>query len=180
MRRGGPTLVAGGIAALAAAFAGPAAARPLTTASHFAMVRGVSVTSSLSTDDLAFAGDPLTATLTLTTAAAAETAAIGLEPSAWPDEPVAGSPLRIGNPQVTGAGSQTGTYASSGFTSLRGSSVCYRGGPVYSGGGIDLTLPANTTTTVSWQAAFAAPPWWDSPLTWGGWSPCPQPRATRA
>jgi hypothetical protein len=42
---------------------------------------------------------------------------------------------------------------------IEGESICRRGGRPDTGGGIDLALPADSTTTVFYGVRVAAPPW---------------------
>jgi hypothetical protein len=67
--------------------------------------------------------------------------------------------LRVFGQQITGAGHQSGDYASGDPGGFTGASECVRGAPEYEGDGIDLMLPANSRTSVSWQIALAATPW---------------------
>jgi hypothetical protein len=93
------------------------------------------------------------------TGGSAETVALGLEPSNWQDRDMLGSPLRTFDRRITGAGRITGGYASSCCDLAAGASVCRRGGAPDTGNGIDLSLPADSVTTVSYRVALAAPPW---------------------
>lgn len=138
---------------------GAPAAVSAAAGSAVVSVRGVRIVGSVTPGLLRFGGASVTATLTLTTGARSRTAAIGVEPSLWSEARVGGSPLRITHQVITGTGHQTGGYAAGGGITLPGASSCIRGAPSYDGGGIDLFLPARSTTTVSWQTSFAAPPW---------------------
>ncbi len=122
-------------------------------------MRGVQVIGGVMPGVLSFGGGSVTATLTLTTGATTQTAAVGVEPSQWPDSQVQGSPLRISDQVIAGAGHQTGGYSSGDPSPEVGASSCFRGAPSYEGDGIVLTLPADSSTTVSWQISFAAAPW---------------------
>ena len=138
--------------------AGPAAA---------VVARDVTARGSLSSPAISLSGPPVTARLSLRTGSVAATVAVGVEPSRWPDADVAGSPLRLTDQTLTGAGRLTGGYAAGGGSRAAGSSQCRRGGPDYQGGGIDLALPANSTTTLSWKVTLAAPPWAFAPTRLG-------------
>ena len=128
----------------------------------------VSIRGSESSHALRYHGAPVTATLTLRTAATAQTVAVGLQPSVWQDRLMVGSPLRTFDRQISGPGRVTGGYAAGGGTDLPGASACVRGGPEYAGSGIDLLLPAQSTTRISWRVALAAAPWVPE-FTFLGW-----------
>ncbi len=123
---------------------------------------------SQSSRALRYLGAAVTATLTLRTQAVAQTVAVGLQPSVWQDRLMVGSPLRTFDRQISGPGRVTGSYAAGGGTSLPGASACVRGGPQSTGSGIDLSLPARSTTRISWRVALAAPPWVPE-FTFLGW-----------
>jgi hypothetical protein len=122
---------------------------------------------AVSTHTLRFAGQASTVSITLHTGPSAETASLGLDPSSWQDRHVFGSPLRTNDQQVTGAGKITGSFASSCCDFPAGASICQRGPPPPSASGIDLALPADNTTTVSYRVRLAAPPWPPAPVYLG-------------
>jgi hypothetical protein len=114
---------------------------------------------TVSTHTLRYGGAGAIASVVMRTGASAETVSLGLQPSSWQDRDMYGSPLRTSDQQVTGAGRITGGFASGGGAFAEGASICDRGGPPDTGGGITLALPANSTTQVSYRVRLAAPPW---------------------
>ena len=108
----------------------------------------VAISGSESSRALRYLGPAVTATLTLRTQAVAQTVAVGLQPSVWQDRLMVGSPLRTFDRQISGSGRVTGAYAASGGASLPGASACVRGGSESTGSGIDLSLPARSTTRI--------------------------------
>jgi hypothetical protein len=119
----------------------------------------VKLSASVPTSRLAYRGAWVTATVRLLGGSVGRTAFVSVEPPAWPDPAVSGSPLQIGAPRVMGAGHETGRFATGGAGSVAGASVCTLGGPSGDGGGIVLSLPARTTTTVAWPIRLIAAPW---------------------
>ncbi len=133
-----------------------------------AMAAPVSIHGSESSRVLRYHGPAVTATLSLRTQATAQTVAVGLQPSLWQDRLMIGSPLRTLDRKIVGPGRITGSYAAGGGGSFVGAAACVRGGPQSTGGGIDLLLPARTTTRITWRVALAAPPWVPE-FTFLGW-----------
>ena len=133
-----------------------------------ALAAPVSIRGSESSRMLRYRGPAVTATLTLRTQTKAQTVAAGLQPSLWQDRLMVGSPLRTFDRRIVGPGRVTGSYAAGGGGSFLGASACVRGGPQSTGGGIDLLLPARSTTRISWRVALAAPPWVPE-FTFLGW-----------
>ncbi|MEA2273966.1 MAG: hypothetical protein QOI98_2674 [Solirubrobacteraceae bacterium] len=74
---------------------------------------------------------------------------------AWPDRDVVGSPLAYGSPRLEGPGELVSFAHGGGVFS---STACFRGQLVGSGG-VTLTLPADTRTTLRIPVRLAAPPW---------------------
>ncbi|MDQ6851727.1 MAG: hypothetical protein M3070_17665 [Actinomycetota bacterium] len=119
----------------------------------------VSFSYSVSTPTLRYGGAGATASIVMRTRAAAQTVSLRIEPGNWQDRHMFGSPLRVSAQHVTGPGRITGTFASSCCDFAAGASICQRGGPPNTGDGIILTLPADSTTMVSYRVHLAAPPW---------------------
>jgi hypothetical protein len=119
----------------------------------------VAFTYTASTHVLRYGGAGATVSVAMRTGAAPETVSLGLEPSSWQDRDMFGSPLATSDQRVTGAGRITSMFASSCCDFAAGVSICQRGGPPDVGDGIDLALPANSTTRVSYRVRLAAPPW---------------------
>ncbi len=119
----------------------------------------VSFRYSVSTHTLRYGGAGATASIVMRAGASAQTVSLRVEPSSWQDRHMFGSPLRVFAQHVTGPGRITGTFASSCCDFAAGASICQRGGPPDTGDGIILTLPADSTTTVSYRVRLAAPPW---------------------
>jgi hypothetical protein len=91
------------------------------------------------------------------TGSTAATVALGLAPSGWPDRFVSGSPFGIADPRVSGAGRVTGGFAAA-EAGLPRTGYCARGAAV-DFGGITLSLPAHSVTTVRYRVRLAAPVW---------------------
>jgi hypothetical protein len=145
------TLALLGIAGIALAQTSPGRAAPIRL--H------VSVSRHL----LAYRGRPATVSVRLQTGSSAETVAIEPVVSVWPDPAVIGSPLRVGSAHVSGPGRITDQFVSS--CCAVPPLVCLRGGPPPDGSGVDLALPADTTTTLTYRVKLAAPPWRSSALS---------------
>ena len=111
---------------------------------------------ALSKGRLSFGGRPLTLTIRIQTALAAQTAGVGLTTSGWPDPALSGSPLKVSEPTVAGAGKLVSHFVSSGIGL---GVVCSRGTFTDGAGGVDLALPANSITTLTYIVTLAAPPW---------------------
>jgi hypothetical protein len=106
---------------------------------------------------LRYHGTAATFTIRVTNGASAQTTGVGLIPSDWPDANVNGSPLAVSQPTVTGPGEITSHFISSGVGFA--GPPCIRGTFDNGPGGVDLSLPANSTTTLSYRVTLAAPPW---------------------
>jgi hypothetical protein len=117
------------------------------------------LSSSVSSRTLTYHGNGSTVAIHLRTGKSAESVRLGLQLSTWQDRDMLGSPLRVADRRITGAGRLTGTYSSRCCDIAAGVSVCRRGGPPLTGDGIILTLPAESRTTVSYRVRLAAPPW---------------------
>jgi hypothetical protein len=129
------------------------------TATATATAAPVTFSYSVSTHSLRYHGAGTKASIKLRTGSSAQTVSLGLQPSRWQDRDMLGSPLQTFDQRVTGAGRITGTFASSCCDVAAGVSICRRGGSPDTGNGIDLALPADSTTTVSYRVRLAAPPW---------------------
>jgi hypothetical protein len=114
-------------------------------------------TLTLSKGRLSYKGTPLTLAIRIRTGASPQTAGVGLTASNWPDPAVTGSPLKVSEPTVSGAGTLVSHFVSSGVA-LAGP-LCSRGTFIDGAGGVDLALPANALTTLTYQVTLAAPPW---------------------
>jgi hypothetical protein len=123
--------------------------------------RSAPLRSSLRVTDerLSMRGAPALLGIVLRAGATSQTIGVGLIQSGWPDPRVSGSPLAISDPHVTGAGQITGGFASAGGGLAVGAPVCVRGGPSFDGGGVDVSLPANSRTTLVYAIRLAALPW---------------------
>jgi hypothetical protein len=114
---------------------------------------------SVSSKTLRYHGPGSTVAIHLRTGKSAESVRLELELSSWQDRDMLGSPLRISDQRIMGAGRLAGTYASTCCDIAAGASVCRRGGPPVTGDGIILALPPESNTTVSYRVRLAAPPW---------------------
>ncbi len=83
---------------------------------------------------------------------------MGLTPSGWPDHRVLGSPLAVTGPRIAGAGRITSGFGSSGG-GLPHVPICSRGTFVEGARGVDVSLPANSVTTLRYRVRLSAPPW---------------------
>ncbi|MGI8712084.1 MAG: hypothetical protein ACR2NR_02660 [Solirubrobacteraceae bacterium] len=127
--------------------ASPAAAAP------------VAMSFSASSKVLRYHGAGSTMSIRLRTGPTAETVKLGLKPSRWQDRDMFGSPIRTSDQRITGAGRIVGSISAACCDFAAGVSVCRRGGPPYMGDAIELALPAESTTPVSYRVRLAAPPW---------------------
>jgi hypothetical protein len=113
----------------------------------------------VSASRLGFAGRPVSLSIRMQTAGMPATAGIGLVTSGWPDPGVVGAPLAFGSPRLSGPGKITSGFASSGGDLAGGAPFCQRGAYSPDGGGVDVSLPADTVTTLSYTVRYAAAPW---------------------
>jgi hypothetical protein len=139
----------------------------LLLSSSTATAAPVAFSYSVSRHSLRYNGAAATASVKLRTGVLAQTVSLGLEPSSWQDRDMFGSPLRTYDQRIAGAGRITGGFASTCCGFAAGQSICQRGAPPDTGGGIDLALPAESTTTVSYRVRLAAPPWRPAPIYLG-------------
>jgi hypothetical protein len=123
----------------------------------------VSFHLSVSRHALSYRGRPAVLSIRMQTGASAETVAIEPMVSVWADPNVIGSPLKLSGERVSGAGRITTHSVSSCCTTTPG--TCARGAPPPEGSGVDLSLPAESTTTLTYRVALAAPPWRHSPMS---------------
>lgn len=110
---------------------------------------------SVSAHRLRYGRPAVVLSVTMRTGGSAETVALGLTESGWPDRQVYGAPLAAGPPRVRGAGRITGGFAAAGASAP---GLCFRGASP-DDSGITLSLPADTLTTVNYRVRLAAPPW---------------------
>jgi hypothetical protein len=119
----------------------------------------VAFSMRLSSFWLRFRGRPVVLSIRMRTAGSSATAAVGLTTSSWPDPGVLGVPLHVGSPRLSGPGTITGGFASGGAGQLAGVPVCFRGAVSPAGYGVDVSLPANTITTLTYTVRYAVAPW---------------------
>lgn len=118
---------------------------------------------SVSRHVLAYRGQSATLAIRMQTGTTAETVAIKPVVSVWPDPNVIGSPLTLSDERISGVGRITSDFTSSCCTVP--AAACYRGGPPPEGSGVDVSLPAGSTTTLTYRVAIAAPPWRSTVMT---------------
>lgn len=119
--------------------------------------RPISFRLSESRHVLAYGGQYATLSVHMHTGSSAETVAIMSEVSGWPDPGVIGSPLELRAERVSGRGRIGIRFVSS--CCAVPAYACARGGPPPQGGGVDLSLPADSATILSYTVKLAAPPW---------------------
>jgi hypothetical protein len=107
---------------------------------------------------LRYRGEAVVLSIRMRTGASARSAGVGLTQSAWPDRRVLGSPLAFTGPRVAGAGKITSGFGS-GAGGLPHIPICLRGTFVDGAGGVRVSLPANSVTTLRYRVRLAAPPW---------------------
>ncbi len=117
---------------------------------------GIAFSLHLSGQHLAYGGRSEVFSVRMSTRGSGETAGVGLTQSGWPDPGVGGSPLVVSHETLSGAGRVTGHFASGGAASTL---LCSRGAAPPDGGGVDVSLPPNSTTSLSYTVRLAAPPW---------------------
>jgi hypothetical protein len=107
---------------------------------------------------LRYRGVAVVLAIRMRTGASARSAGVGLTQSGWPDRRVLGSPLAFTRPRVAGAGRITSGFGPGGG-GLPHVPICSRGTFVDGPGGVDVSLPANSVTTLRYRVRLAAPPW---------------------
>lgn len=151
----------------------PIAARGSATDAASATAGPITFSMRLSSSRLRFRGRPVVLSIRMQTAGTSGTAGIGLMPSGWPDPAVFGVPLAFGSPRISGPGTITGGFASGGIGFPGGVPLCFRGADSPDGGGVDVSLPANTTSTLTYTVGYAAAPWPQLRPTIGGFAYVP-------
>ncbi len=107
---------------------------------------------------ISYGGPPVVFSIRMRTGRSAQTAEVGLTQSGWPQAGVFGSPFRFASQRISGAGKITGSFSPGGGGLPGGVPICTRGF-VDSGGGVVVSLPANSLTTLSYKVGLAAPAW---------------------
>jgi hypothetical protein len=120
---------------------------------------GIGFSLRLSSRRIVFQGQSVVFAVRMQTGGSAETAAIGLTQGGWPDRAVSGSPIAISDETLSGPGRITGGFASAGASVNPFELLCSRGADRNDGGGVDVLLPANSTSTLSYKMRLAARTW---------------------
>jgi hypothetical protein len=132
----------------------------------------LSVSLTVSPEEISYQGAPVIVSIRLRTGTTAKTVGVGLNLSDWPDRGVVGTALVASDRRVSGAGRMTSEFVSS--CCLTVPWECLRG-PEADGGGVDLALPADSTTTLSYQLRLSGPPWQGMRPRVGAWVWTPVP-----
>jgi hypothetical protein len=118
----------------------------------------VSVSVTVSHNALRYHKAHGTLTIELTTGAAAEDdVMLGIQTPTWPDPRVGGSTLYISHEAVSGRGKIIGHGVSSEGYPTDYNGTCDRGGNA--GSSPELSLPAHSTTTLTYRVRLSRPPW---------------------
>lgn len=133
----------------------------LTVAVSWVVAGGEPLRISLHLSSVRLAsGDRVVASVVLRTGASAETVAVGMFDGGWRDDGVSGSPLAVSDPALIGPGRGTGGFSSGGGSIDPYSLLCARGAFRSDGStGVDVALPAHSTTTLRYTVRLAARPW---------------------
>ena len=133
----------------------------LTLAVSFVVAGGepLRISLHLSSSRLAY-GQKVVVSVVLRTGGSAETVGVGVIDGGWPDAKVSGSPLAVADPALIGPGRVTGYFAAGGGSIDPYSLLCSRGAFRLDGSsGVNVALPAHSTTTLRYTARLAAKPW---------------------
>ncbi len=137
----------------------PIATRRSATDAAIVTAGPITFSMRLSSLRLSVRRRPVVLSIRMQTAGTSGTAGIGLVASRWPDPAVFGIPLALGSPRISGPGMITGGFASGGISLPGGVPLCFRGADSPDGGGVEVSLPANTTSTLTYTVGYAAAPW---------------------
>jgi hypothetical protein len=121
---------------------------------------------------LRYRGAAVVLAIRIRTGGSPGSAGVGLTQSGWPDHRVLGSSLAVTGPRIVGAGRITSGFGSSGG-GLPHVPICSRGTFVEGARGVDVSLPANSLTTLRYRVRLAAPPWPGLTATVGGYAYVP-------
>lgn len=125
----------------------------------FADTEGITFSLRVSGRHPVFDGRTSVLSVRIRASGSTQTAGIGLTESGWPDRWVSGSPIAVSGETLTGPGRIIGHFASGGGTVDSYAALCPRGANLIDGGGVDVSLPANTTSVLSYRVRIAAPVW---------------------
>lgn len=119
----------------------------------------VAFSVSVSQHTLIYGGPAVTLAIEMRTGPSPRTVGIQRTGPSWPERAVSGSPLALTNERVQGQGTIESHSVHGGVPQQPGEPVCARGEGDAQGYGVDLALPAHSTTTLSYDVRLAAPPW---------------------
>jgi hypothetical protein len=138
---------------------GPSSGAPRSSPVGAGRTVPVRFSVSLSQRTVTYGGPSVTLSIRMTTGVSQETVGLQALGPYWPDRAVRGSPLRMTDERVAGPGMITGHFSSTGTATVQGEQVCSRGAPSPEGSGVDLALPANSTSVLSYHIRLVSPPW---------------------
>lgn len=137
----------------------PALVLALVVARVAASGEGLRISLHLSRARLAY-GQQAVLSVVMRTGGSAQTVGVGVLDGGWPDADVSGSPVAVSDEALAGPGRITGCFSSGGMSIDPYSMLCACGAVRLDGGGnVNLALPADSTTTLSYMVGFAAMPW---------------------
>jgi hypothetical protein len=120
---------------------------------------GIRFSLHLSSHRIVFRGPSVVFAVRMQTGGSSETAGIGLTEAGWPNRAVSGSPIAISHEALSWPGRITSGFASSAASVNPFVLLCSRGADRIDGGGVDVSLPADSTSTLTYTVRLAAPTW---------------------